>query len=76
MVRERGDPSLHERVRSAVLRAAAAQEDSRNAIDVHASVMTALRKTLVEVRAARAGRVRRSTFAFRQDDARNRFPSG
>jgi hypothetical protein len=76
MARANSDVSLDERVASALARAAEAREHSRIAIDIHVSVIAALRATVAEGRAARARRAREGTFAFGHAHARKRSPSG
>jgi hypothetical protein len=56
MAREREESSLHQRVMTAVVRGARAQEESQAAIETHASVDAQVRRTLVHVRQGRRRR--------------------
>jgi len=71
--RRRAASSLHQRVMGAFVRAAEAQDQSRAAIDTHASVMRALGTTVADGLAARQ---RRRAFAFRQVHDRKPPSSG
>jgi hypothetical protein len=69
-------PSLHPGLVDTIMRGAEAQEDSRTAIAMCADLIARARATVRESRTARETRVRASTFAIGQVDAKTRERSG